>query len=187
MDPWSPASGQTASPPFREGFLRMPSSAPPRRLPPHPSRFPHLRQDHLEQAGRTEHGGEGSGRGRGERTGETARAGDAGAGGAGAGGAGRPAPDDARPVAGVLRVRLSGGATFLRLPKVLDALEALPRDRPVEVDPSGLHHLDRACRAARTAWAERHAAAGSHPVRLLPLPDRPPGTGTAPAPSAAGP
>lgn len=70
----------------------------------------------------------------------------------------------------VLRVRLSGGATFLRLPKLLDVLEALPRDRPVELDLSGLHHLDHACRAAVTAWAERHAAAGPHPVRLRPLP-----------------
>ncbi|MFH8727576.1 SulP family inorganic anion transporter [Streptomyces termitum] len=78
--------------------------------------------------------------------------------------AGRPAPG------GVLRVRVSGGATFLRLPKLLDALEALPRDRPVEVDLSGLHHLDHACRSAVTAWAERHTAAGPHPVRLHALP-----------------
>ncbi|MFE5797455.1 SulP family inorganic anion transporter [Streptomyces sp. NPDC056503] len=81
------------------------------------------------------------------------------------------APDGtAAEAEGVLRVRLSGGATFLRLPKLLDALEALPRDRPVEVDLSGLHHLDHACRAAMTAWAERHTAAGPHPVRLHPFP-----------------
>ncbi|MFE4660543.1 SulP family inorganic anion transporter [Streptomyces hydrogenans] len=92
---------------------------------------------------------------------------------------GRPRP----PAVGVLRVRLSGGATFLGLPKLLDALEALPRDRPVEVDLSGLHHLDHACRAAMTAWAERHTAAGPHPVRLPPFPD----PHAAPAAAPAGP
>ncbi|WP_282694490.1 SulP family inorganic anion transporter [Streptomyces sp. CC208A] len=96
---------------------------------------------------------------------------------------------DEPSAAGVLRVRLSGGATFLRLPKLLDTLEALPRDRPVEVDLSGLHHLDHACRAAVTAWAERHTAAGAHPVRLHPFPGRRPGTGPdpEPAPTHAGP
>ncbi|MFB7280197.1 SulP family inorganic anion transporter [Streptomyces hydrogenans] len=87
------------------------------------------------------------------------------------------------PAVGVLRVRLSGGATFLRLPKLLDALEALPRDRPVELDLSGLHHLDHACRAAMTAWAERHTAAGPHPVRLPPFPDPHAAPGAAPAPA----
>ncbi|MGG8406765.1 SulP family inorganic anion transporter, partial [Streptomyces sp. 12297] len=34
------------------------------------------------------------------------------------------------PDGGVLRVRVLGNATFLRLPKLLDALEALPPGRP---------------------------------------------------------
>ncbi|MFJ6649043.1 SulP family inorganic anion transporter [Streptomyces sp. NPDC091290] len=68
--------------------------------------------------------------------------------------------------AGPVRAQLSGNATFLRLPKILDSLEALPQNRPVELDLSGLHHLDHACRTALENWAERHSAAGTTPVRL---------------------
>ncbi|MFC6849144.1 SulP family inorganic anion transporter, partial [Streptomyces caelestis] len=57
-------------------------------------------------------------------------------------------------------------ATFLRLPKILDSLEALPQDRPVELDLSGLHHLDHACRTALESWAERHSATGTEPVKV---------------------
>lgn len=59
---------------------------------------------------------------------------------------------------GALRVRVSGNATFLRLPKLLDALHALPRDRPVELDLTGLRHIDHACAAALAGWAEAHEA-----------------------------
>ncbi|MFH9725265.1 SulP family inorganic anion transporter [Streptomyces sp. NPDC017254] len=76
---------------------------------------------------------------------------------------------------GPVRVRLSGNANFLRLPKLLDVLEALPRDRPVELDLSGLHHLDHACRSALEAWAERHCTAGPGHVRLHALPEHGPG------------
>ncbi|MFI9819362.1 SulP family inorganic anion transporter [Streptomyces sp. NPDC052013] len=58
--------------------------------------------------------------------------------------------------AGPVQVYLSGNATFLRLPRILDALESLPEDRPVELDLSGVHHLDHACRTALETWAERH-------------------------------
>ncbi|MEU6354573.1 SulP family inorganic anion transporter [Streptomyces sp. NPDC047072] len=68
--------------------------------------------------------------------------------------------------AGPIQAHLSGNATFLRLPKILDSLEALPHDRPVELDLSGLHHLDHACRTALENWAERHSAVGSKPVRV---------------------
>ncbi|WP_181806118.1 SulP family inorganic anion transporter [Streptomyces shenzhenensis] len=67
---------------------------------------------------------------------------------------------------GPIDARLSGNATFLRLPKILDSLEALPRDRPVRVDLSGLHHLDHACRTALESWAERHSAAGTELVKV---------------------
>ncbi|MFC3574698.1 SulP family inorganic anion transporter [Streptomyces yaanensis] len=70
--------------------------------------------------------------------------------------------------AGPVEAYLSGNATFLRLPKILDSLEALPQDRPVELDLSGLHHLDHACRTALETWAERHSAAGTEPVRVRP-------------------
>ncbi|WP_330337223.1 SulP family inorganic anion transporter [Streptomyces sp. NBC_00557] len=65
--------------------------------------------------------------------------------------------------AGPVDAYLSGNATFLRLPMILDSLEALPQDRPVRLDLSGLHHLDHACRTALENWAERHAA-GTEPV-----------------------
>ncbi|MFJ8861856.1 SulP family inorganic anion transporter [Streptomyces sp. NPDC102451] len=68
--------------------------------------------------------------------------------------------------AGLVRARLSGNATFLRLPKILDSLEALPKDRPIALDLSGLHHLDHACRTALENWAERHSSSGTEPVRL---------------------
>ncbi|MFF4607669.1 SulP family inorganic anion transporter [Streptomyces sp. NPDC001339] len=57
--------------------------------------------------------------------------------------------------AGAVRVRALGNATFLRLPKLLDQLEALPRDREVDLDLSGLRHLDHACAAALGNWEEQ--------------------------------
>ncbi|MFI9122518.1 SulP family inorganic anion transporter [Streptomyces bikiniensis] len=68
--------------------------------------------------------------------------------------------------AGPIEAHLTGNATFLRLPKILDTLESLPQDRPVELDLSGLHHLDHACRTALESWAERHSATGTEPVKL---------------------
>ncbi|MEV7324078.1 SulP family inorganic anion transporter [Streptomyces sp. NPDC093970] len=68
--------------------------------------------------------------------------------------------------AGPVDAVLSGNATFLRLPRILDSLEALPQDRPIRLDLSGLHHLDHACRTALESWAERHSAAGTEPVRV---------------------
>ncbi|MGC9439478.1 SulP family inorganic anion transporter [Streptomyces sp. WG5] len=68
--------------------------------------------------------------------------------------------------AGPVQVHLTGNATFLRLPKLLESLEALPQDRPVELDLSGLHHLDHACRTALENWAERHSATGTDPVKV---------------------
>ncbi|MFI0735174.1 SulP family inorganic anion transporter [Streptomyces sp. NPDC021225] len=63
------------------------------------------------------------------------------------------APED-HPV----RVQVLGNATFLRLPKLLDELEALPRKREVRLDLSGLRHVDHACEMALATWAERHNA-----------------------------
>ncbi|MGC7094246.1 SulP family inorganic anion transporter [Amycolatopsis lurida] len=67
--------------------------------------------------------------------------------------------------AGPIQAYLSGNATFLRLPKILDDLEALPRDRPIELDLSGLHHLDHACRTALETWSAQHSA-GPDPVKV---------------------
>ncbi|MFG3658415.1 SulP family inorganic anion transporter [Streptomyces sp. NPDC047706] len=68
--------------------------------------------------------------------------------------------------AGPIQAHLSGNATFLRLPKILDSLESLPQDRPIELNLSGLHHLDHACRTALESWAERHSASGTDPVKV---------------------
>lgn len=57
-----------------------------------------------------------------------------------------------RGEAGIV-VRVLGHATFLRLPKLLDALEALPHDREVRLDLGGLRHVDHACAAALEGWA----------------------------------
>jgi len=57
-----------------------------------------------------------------------------------------------RGEAGIV-VRVLGHATFLRLPKLLDALEALPRDRLVRLELGGLRHIDHACAAALEGWA----------------------------------
>ncbi|MFD8396207.1 SulP family inorganic anion transporter [Streptomyces sp. NPDC059680] len=68
--------------------------------------------------------------------------------------------------AGPIQAYLSGNATFLKLPKILDSLEALPLDRPIVLNLSGLHHLDHACRTALENWAERHSAADTEPVKV---------------------
>ncbi|MFJ9011613.1 SulP family inorganic anion transporter [Streptomyces canus] len=67
---------------------------------------------------------------------------------------------------GPIKVQPTGNATFLRLPKMLDTLEALPVGRPIELDLSGLHHLDHACATALTDWAERHNAESGEPVSV---------------------
>lgn len=67
---------------------------------------------------------------------------------------------------GPIVVRVLGNATFLRLPKLLEQLEALPRDRPMELDLRRLRHLDHACGMALLGWAERHNEEGVTPVRV---------------------
>ncbi|MEC4018828.1 SulP family inorganic anion transporter [Streptomyces sp. H27-D2] len=68
--------------------------------------------------------------------------------------------------AGSITVRLSGNATFLRLPRILDQLEALPRDRDIELDLRMLRHIDHACVTALLGWAERHNSRDVAPVRV---------------------
>ena len=58
----------------------------------------------------------------------------------------------------IVRVRLTGNATFVRLPTLLDHLDDLPPGRAVVLDTDGLRHLDDACRAALLAWADRHGS-----------------------------
>ncbi|WP_432109026.1 SulP family inorganic anion transporter [Streptomyces sp. AA1529] len=65
-------------------------------------------------------------------------------------GAGRP-----------LRVTVLGNATFLRLPKLQDQLEALPADRRVELCLERLRHMDHACGLALSTWEEQHNKAAA--------------------------
>ncbi|MEU3774444.1 SulP family inorganic anion transporter [Streptomyces sp. NPDC032472] len=58
---------------------------------------------------------------------------------------------------GELRVQVLGSASFLRLPKLLDALEALPPGQPVRLDLSGMGHLDHACLTALHGWERGRA------------------------------
>ena len=67
-----------------------------------------------------------------------------------------------------LRVRLSGNATFLRLPRLLDTLERLPADRPVELDWSDLRHLDHACAVALVGWAAQHRSRSTESLEVEP-------------------
>ncbi|TFE47779.1 SulP family inorganic anion transporter [Streptomyces sp. ICN441] len=69
--------------------------------------------------------------------------------------------------AGPIQAHVSGNATFLRLPRILDSLESLPRDRPVEVDLSGVHHLDHAVRTALQSWAAQHGSTATGPVKVI--------------------
>ncbi|MEU1278014.1 SulP family inorganic anion transporter [Streptomyces sp. NPDC005805] len=57
---------------------------------------------------------------------------------------------------GRLVVTISGNATFLRIPSIMERLEGLSQDHPVELDLTGLRHLDHACRVSLENWALYH-------------------------------
>ncbi|WP_328690018.1 SulP family inorganic anion transporter [Streptomyces phaeochromogenes] len=69
------------------------------------------------------------------------------------------------PGSGPVQVRIAGHATFLRLPRILDTLEQLPADRPIELNLAGLRHLDHACMSALQHWANQHNAHTVQPER----------------------
>lgn len=66
-----------------------------------------------------------------------------------------------------LQVRIVGNATFLRLPRILDALDGLPPERSVHLDLAGLRHVDHACAQALRSWAEQHNSAHPRAVRTI--------------------
>ncbi|MGC4971670.1 SulP family inorganic anion transporter [Streptomyces sp. DT199] len=68
---------------------------------------------------------------------------------------------------GAVRVRIVGNATFLRLPHILDALEKLPHDRPVELNLAALRHLDHACMSALQNWTDQHNTHTVQPAQAL--------------------
>jgi len=63
---------------------------------------------------------------------------------------------------GEAELRLEGAATFLQLPALLQALEALPRGATVRLDAGGLAQIDHTSMEMIADWAERRAA----PVEL---------------------
>ncbi|WP_409235110.1 SulP family inorganic anion transporter [Streptomyces sp. PA5.6] len=71
---------------------------------------------------------------------------------------------------GRMVVTLTGNATFLRLPRILETLEAMPQDRPIELDLTAVRHLDHACRTTLENWALRHNDSGTEAVRMKTLP-----------------
>jgi MFS superfamily sulfate permease-like transporter len=66
---------------------------------------------------------------------------------------------------GEAELRLEGAATFLQLPALLRALEALPAGATVRLDAGGLAQIDHTSMEMLADWAERRAAAGA-PVEL---------------------
>ncbi|MEV4560373.1 STAS domain-containing protein [Kitasatospora sp. NPDC049285] len=69
---------------------------------------------------------------------------------------------------------MHGNATFLKLPSLVDRLEEVSPEGPVELDLSALTHLDAACRQALAARADRHRRRGLA-VTVTPVPAGAPG------------
>lgn len=57
-------------------------------------------------------------------------------------------------------LRLTGAATFLRLPILADHLEQLPRDAELHVCFEGVTHIDHACFELLMNWAKAHVKDG---------------------------
>lgn len=57
-------------------------------------------------------------------------------------------------------IRLVGGATFLSLPRLSDALDAVPNGAPVQLDVTGLRSVDHTCAELLKDWLARRRAAG---------------------------
>ncbi|MGK5631267.1 SulP family inorganic anion transporter [Streptomyces sp. URMC 123] len=119
----------------------------------------HVEVTGVDTGGRGDHGGAADGAAGSAADGRVSATKDGGTDSGSDGGEGAP-----------VRVRLSGNATFLRLPRILDALEALPANRPVELDLSGLRHLDHACMTALQSWTDQHNAPITRRPELKPEP-----------------
>ena len=57
-------------------------------------------------------------------------------------------------------IRLSGSATFLRLPELNAVLGAVPERREVHVQFDGLDHIDQASLQSIAAWEKQYIARG---------------------------
>ncbi|MBL8851996.1 MAG: SulP family inorganic anion transporter, partial [Planctomycetaceae bacterium] len=59
---------------------------------------------------------------------------------------------------------LEGAATFMRLPRLAEALEGIPPDAELNVDLSRLSYIDHACLDLFMSWAKQHEASGGRLV-----------------------
>jgi hypothetical protein len=59
-------------------------------------------------------------------------------------------------------VRLSGTATFIRLPKLADTLEAIPSGVEAHVHFKGLDYIDHACMEELKNWQHARTQKGDH-------------------------
>jgi MFS superfamily sulfate permease-like transporter len=71
---------------------------------------------------------------------------------------------DIRREDGRIEVRLTGAATFLRMPKLIDGLEKLPSDVCVHVHVHRLTYIDHACLDCIAAWEKQRNGKGAETV-----------------------
>ncbi len=57
-------------------------------------------------------------------------------------------------------IRLSGAATFLRLPYLAETLESIPDDVSLHLDLEHLENIDHACLELLASWAQQHESQG---------------------------
>jgi MFS superfamily sulfate permease-like transporter len=65
---------------------------------------------------------------------------------------------------GRIDLQIAGAATFIRMPKLIDALDSLPRDREVHVCCDGLVYIDHACMDAISNWQRQRSDKGARIV-----------------------
>jgi MFS superfamily sulfate permease-like transporter len=65
------------------------------------------------------------------------------------------------------RLELSGNATFIRLPQLIDALGSMSDKSRVVIDATRIRHLDMACAAQLQEWADQANKSGDAEVELL--------------------
>ncbi len=61
---------------------------------------------------------------------------------------------------GVVRLKMNGAATFLRLPLLAAKLEAVPPSAELHVDFENLTYIDHACLELLMSWAKQHEGTG---------------------------
>ncbi|MGP3979683.1 SulP family inorganic anion transporter [Streptomyces sp. KR80] len=67
---------------------------------------------------------------------------------------------------GDARLVIRGNATFVRLPRLMEALESVADKRRIHVDLTGMSHLDLACRSLVEEWADQRRKDGAEFVEL---------------------